>query len=63
MKIAMQLDINTPYVLISLFSQDAAGRTRATRLMDTMADKNAARFLGKQTRDFMYVVLDETNFR
>jgi hypothetical protein len=61
-KIAMQLDINTPYVLISLFYPDQAGKVRATRFMDTMVDKNAARFLGRQTRDFMYVALDETNF-
>src|SRR5262249_34822748 len=59
---AMQLDINTPYVLVSLFFQDPGGKLRANRLMDTMADKNAARFLSKQTQDFMYVVLDETNF-
>lgn len=62
-KTAMQLDINTPYVLISLFFPESGGRLRATRLMDTMVDKNAARFLSKNARDFMYVVLDETNFK
>ena len=30
--------------------------------MDSMPD-NPARFLNKQQRDFMYVTLDETNYK
>ena len=61
---AMQLDMNTPYVLISLFGKDKNGFPAAKPFMDTMYDKNnAARFLGRQPHDFMYLTLDETNFQ
>ena len=58
---AMQLDINTPYVLTALFFPQADGSIKRTKFMDSMMD-NPGRFLTKQTRDFMYATLDETNF-
>lgn len=58
---AMQLDINTPYVLTSLFFSRDDGSLRSARFMDSMAD-NPARFLSTQPRDFMYVTLDESRF-
>ena len=58
---AMQLDINTPYVLTSTFFQQADGTIDAEKFMQSMSD-NPARFLGTQVNDFMYVTLDETNY-
>lgn len=55
---AMQLDINSPYVLLSEFYQQPDGTLRAERFMDSMPDA-PARFLKTQERDFMYVTLDE----
>ena len=59
---AMQLDINSPYVLLSEFYQQPDGTLRAERFMDNMPD-SPARFLKTQERDFMYVVLDESRWR
>lgn len=59
---AMQLDINSPYVLTGLYFQQPDGTTRPEKFMDTMPD-TAARFLRTQERDFMYVTVDETGFR
>lgn len=53
---AMQLDINNPYVLTSLFFQQPGGTVDAERFMDSMPG-GPARFLGTQTRDFMWVTL------
>jgi hypothetical protein len=58
---AMQLDINSPYVLNSEFFQQADGSLRAEKFMDTMSD-NPRRFLGTQERDFMWVTLDESRY-
>jgi hypothetical protein len=58
---AMQLDINVPYVLTSLFQPQPDGSLKAVRFMDTMAD-NPARFLTTQVNDFMYVTQDETDY-
>jgi hypothetical protein len=57
---AMQLDINTPYVLTSVFHHNPDGSIEANRFMEGMQDY-AGRFLGTQPNDFMYVTLDETN--
>lgn len=59
--VAMQLDINSPYVLLSEFFQQADGSLRAEKFMDTMSD-NPRRFLGTQERDFMWVTLDESRY-
>ena len=59
---AMQLDINSPYVLLSEFYQQPDGTLRAERFMDNMPD-SPARFLKTQERDFMYVTLDEASWR
>jgi Phosphodiester glycosidase len=59
---AMQLDINSPYVLTSLYFPQADGSIESERFMDSMGD-NPARFLGTQDNDFMYVTLDESGFR
>ncbi len=58
---AMQLDINSPYVLTSLYFQQPDGSIKSARFMDSMPD-NPNRFLNKQPHDFMYVTLDETNY-
>lgn len=59
---AMQLDINTPYVLTALFAQQEDGSIKRWKFMDSMID-NPSRFLTRQTRDFMYVTLDESNYK
>ena len=59
---AMQLDINSPYVLLSQFYQQPDGTLRAERFMDNMPD-SPARFLKTQERDFMWVTLDEARWR
>jgi hypothetical protein len=56
---AMQLDINSPYVLTSVFLQQPDGTLEARRFMESMPD-DPARFLGTQANDFLYVTLDET---
>jgi hypothetical protein len=58
---AMQLDINSPYVLTSLFHPQADGSLKATRFMESMPD-NPARFFSTQARDFMFVTIDESNY-
>jgi len=59
---AMQLDINSPYVLTSLYFSQQDGSIESARFMDSMGD-NPARFLGTQENDFMYVTLDESDYR
>ena len=58
---AMQLDINSPYVLISTFFQQGDGTLKCERFMDNMPD-SPSRFLKPQERDFMYVTLDESRY-
>ena len=63
-EVAMQLDINNPYVQTSLFDHQSDGSLSASLFMDTMPDKNARRYVNKSSeRDFMYITLDETNFK
>ena len=59
---AMQLDINSPYVLLSTFTQQPDGTLKADRFMDNMPD-SPSRFLKTQERDFMYITLDESHYR
>jgi hypothetical protein len=58
---AMQLDINTPYVLTSVFHHAPDGTIDAEKFMPSMSD-NPSRFLGTQVNDFMYVTQDETRY-
>jgi hypothetical protein len=58
----MQLDINTPYVLTSLFVSQPDGSLKASKFMESMID-NPSRFLGTQANDFMYLTLDEANYK
>jgi hypothetical protein len=59
---AMQLDINSPYVLAALYFPQPDGSIKRSKFMDSMGD-NPGRFLTTQQRDFMYVTLDESNYR
>ncbi len=59
---AMQLDINSPYVLLSDFFPQPDGSLKAERFMENMPD-SPMRFLRSQERDFMYVTLDESRYR
>lgn len=59
---AMQLDINNPYVLVSLFFPGTETTPTAERFMASMAD-SPSRFFKTQERDFMYVTLDDGRFR
>lgn len=59
---AMQLDINSPYVLAGLFFRQPDGTVKPEKFMDSMPD-GASRFLRTQERDFMYVTLDESGYR
>ena len=59
---AMQLDINSPYVLTSAFFPQPDGSLKAERFMDTMPD-SPSRWFKQQERDFMYVTIDESRFR
>ena len=59
---AMQLDINSPYVLLGTFFQQPDGSIRGERFMDNMPD-SPTRFLHTQDRDFMWVTLDESRYR
>ena len=59
---AMQLDINSPYVLLSTFAQQPDGTLKADRFMDNMPD-SPTRFLRSQDRDFMWVTVDESRYR
>ena len=53
---AMQLDINSPYVLTALYFAQPDGTVKSTKFMDAMPD-NPARFLRTQERDFMYLTM------
>lgn len=53
---AMQLDINSPYVLTALYFAQPDGTVKSTKFMDSMPD-NPARFLRTQERDFMYLTM------
>ncbi|MCC7364916.1 MAG: phosphodiester glycosidase family protein [Dehalococcoidia bacterium] len=59
---AMQLDINSPYVLTGLFFPEADGTMTAQRFMDSMPD-TPSRYFKTQERDFMYLTLDEQRYR
>jgi hypothetical protein len=58
---AMQLDINSPYVLTGLYFQEGEGAVRADKFMASMPD-NPRRYLKPGERDLMYVTLDESHF-
>ena len=55
---AMQLDINSPYVLTSTYFQQPDGSVKAEKFMDAMPD-NPNRYFKTQERDFFYVTVDE----
>jgi hypothetical protein len=55
---AMQLDINSPYVLLGEFFPQSDGALRMAKFMDGMSD-SPGRFLKTQERDFMYVTFDD----
>lgn len=59
---AMQLDINTPYVLTSLFFPQQDGTLQAERFMPAMPD-SPSRFLRTQERDFMYLTYEGSPWR
>jgi hypothetical protein len=59
---AMQLDINAPYISTSLFYQQPDGAVKAEKFMDAMAP-SASNYLGTRERDFFYVTLDESRYR
>lgn len=53
---AMQLDINNPQVLISIFEQQPNGLPTAKKLMKEMTEPNPMRFINRiQNHDFMYL--------
>ena len=58
---AMQLDINNPYVLTSLYFPQPDGNLKAERFMDSMPD-SPTRFFKTQERDFMYLTIDDARF-
>jgi hypothetical protein len=58
---AMQLDINVSYVLTSLYFAQPDGTMKPAKFISGMSD-NAGRFFNTQSRDFMYLTLDETRF-
>ncbi len=59
---AIQLDINSPYVLTSLVFQQEDGTLKTTKFTDKM-EPASNRFLSRQTRDFFYITHDETNYK
>lgn len=59
---AMQLDINSPYVLTALFFPQPDGSVKPERFLPAMPD-SPGRFLKTQERDFMYLVVDESRYR
>lgn len=61
-EIAMQLDINTPHVQVSLVFQREGGGRSASFFMETMPG-NPERYLGTHNRDFMYITLNETTLK
>ncbi len=58
---AMQLDINGPYISTALFYQQPDGSLKAEKFMESMAP-SPSNFLGTRERDFFYVTLDESRF-
>lgn len=59
---AMQLDINSPYVLASTFFAQPGSSTTPAKFMESMPD-SASRFFKTQERDFMYVTYDDSRYR
>lgn len=59
---AMQLDINSPYVLTGLYTPQPDGSIKAEKFMDSMPD-TPMRFLRANDRDLQYLTLDETRYR
>ena len=59
---AMQLDINAPYICTGLFFQQPDGSTKGEKFMDSMAP-SASNFLGTRERDFLYLTLDESRYK
>lgn len=59
---AMQLDINAPYICTGLFYQQPDGSVKGEKFMDTMAP-SASNFLGTRERDFFYLTLDESRYK
>ncbi|HEY6509937.1 MAG TPA: hypothetical protein VIY56_18065, partial [Vicinamibacterales bacterium] len=59
---AMQLDINAPYIITSLFYQQPDGAVKAEKFMESMAP-SAANFLSTRERDFFYLVLDDSRYK
>ena len=59
---AMELDINTPYVLASLYFPQEDGSLKRAKFMDSMVD-GSNRFFTTQPRDFMYATLNESNYK
>lgn len=54
---AMQLDINGPYIVTSLFYPQPDGTLKAEKFMDGMAP-SASNFLGTRERDFFYLTVN-----
>lgn len=59
---AMQLDINAPYICTGLFYQQPDGTLKSEKFMSTMAP-SASNFLGTRERDFFYLTLDESRYK
>jgi len=59
---AMQLDINAPYICTGLFYQQPDGSVKGEKFMDSMAP-SASNFLGTRERDFFYLTLDESRYK
>ena len=59
---AMQLDINSPYVLTGLYTPQPDGSVKAEKFMESMPD-TPTRFLRTHERDLQYITLDETRYR
>ncbi len=59
---AMQLDINSPYVLTSLYFPQPDGTAKPEKFMDSMPD-SATRFAKAQERDFFYMTVDDSRYR
>jgi len=59
---AMQLDINAPYISTGLFYPQPDGTLKSQKFMDSMV-AGVSSFLGTRERDFFYVVLDESRYR
>ncbi len=55
---AMQLDINGPYISTGLFYPQPDGTLKAEKFMDGMAP-SASNFLGTRERDFFYITMDD----